>query len=197
MKEGCVCFNEIELIQKWWLSLEDKQMLESKDVSKDKKASITRHTRGGGGVFCGIAAQGDKPCGIFVYFVVDRIEACFLSLVFLCVFFLVLQLRTSGYILLRNYFHGLSNTGQIQIILFDPHFITPVTCFSEPFSDMFAPVQICPKHGSDFMVYKCRYCCSVAVFFCFGTTHFCNQCHNDFQHVIKIPKTSLPHCPAG
>ncbi|XP_076446720.1 E3 ubiquitin-protein ligase MYCBP2-like isoform X7 [Babylonia areolata] len=57
--------------------------------------------------------------------------------------------------------------------------------------------QMCPKHGSDFLEYKCRYCCSVAVFFCFGTTHFCNQCHDDFQRVTNIPKTSLPHCPAG
>ena len=29
--------------------------------------------------------------------------------------------------------------------------------------------QICPKHGTDFLEYKCRYCCSVAVWFCFGT----------------------------
>ena len=34
--------------------------------------------------------------------------------------------------------------------------------------------QMCPKHGTDYLEYKCRYCCSVAVFFCFGTTHFCN-----------------------
>jgi hypothetical protein len=40
---------------------------------------------------------------------------------------------------------------------------------------------MCPKHGTDYLEYKCRYCCSVAVFFCFGTTHFCNACHDDFQ----------------
>ncbi|KAK7473506.1 hypothetical protein BaRGS_00035259, partial [Batillaria attramentaria] len=57
--------------------------------------------------------------------------------------------------------------------------------------------QMCPKHGSDFLEYKCRYCCSVAVFFCFGTTHFCNACHDDFQRVTNIPKTNLPRCPAG
>lgn len=34
--------------------------------------------------------------------------------------------------------------------------------------------QICPKHGTDYLEYKCRYCCSVAIFFCFGTTHFCD-----------------------
>ena len=57
--------------------------------------------------------------------------------------------------------------------------------------------QMCPKHGADFLEYKCRYCCSVAVFFCFGTTHFCNACHEDFQRVTALPKTDLPHCPAG
>ncbi|CAB1347399.1 unnamed protein product, partial [Coregonus sp. 'balchen'] len=49
----------------------------------------------------------------------------------------------------------------------------------------------------DFLEYKCRYCCSVAVFFCFGTTHFCNACHDDFQRMTSVPKEELPHCPAG
>ncbi|XP_043928839.1 E3 ubiquitin-protein ligase MYCBP2 [Protopterus annectens] len=57
--------------------------------------------------------------------------------------------------------------------------------------------QMCPKHGTDFLEYKCRYCCSVAVFFCFGTTHFCNACHDDFQRITSIPKDELPRCPAG
>lgn len=57
--------------------------------------------------------------------------------------------------------------------------------------------QMCPKHGTDFLEYKCRYCCSVAVFFCFGTTHFCNPCHDDFQRVTNIPKNDLPKCPVG
>ena len=33
--------------------------------------------------------------------------------------------------------------------------------------------QECPEHKRDYIEYKCRYCCSVATFFCFGTTHFC------------------------
>ncbi|XP_043286736.1 E3 ubiquitin-protein ligase MYCBP2 isoform X2 [Venturia canescens] len=60
-----------------------------------------------------------------------------------------------------------------------------------------ARAQMCPKHGADFLEYKCRYCCSTAVFFCFGTTHFCNPCHDDFQRVTTIPKSELPSCPAG
>ncbi|GAB0089301.1 hypothetical protein DMENIID0001_038200 [Sergentomyia squamirostris] len=60
-----------------------------------------------------------------------------------------------------------------------------------------ARAQMCPKHGTDFLEYKCRYCCSVAVFFCFGTTHFCDTCHDDFQRLTNIPKNKLPRCPAG
>jgi len=57
--------------------------------------------------------------------------------------------------------------------------------------------QICTKHGTDFLEYKCRYCCSVAVYFCFGTTHFCRTCHDDFQRIVGVPKHTLPSCPAG
>lgn len=57
--------------------------------------------------------------------------------------------------------------------------------------------QMCPRHGADYLEYKCRYCCSVAVFFCFGTTHFCNACHEDFRPVTEMPKHALPKCPAG
>jgi E3 ubiquitin-protein ligase MYCBP2 len=57
--------------------------------------------------------------------------------------------------------------------------------------------QMCPKHGTDYLEYKCRYCCSVAVFFCFGTTHFCNACHADFQRITNTPKEDLPRCPVG
>lgn len=57
--------------------------------------------------------------------------------------------------------------------------------------------QMCVRHGADFLEYKCRYCCSVAVFFCFGTTHFCAACHDDFQRVTSLARSELPRCPAG
>ncbi len=60
-----------------------------------------------------------------------------------------------------------------------------------------ASLQVCPKHGTDFLEYKCRYCCSVAVYFCFGTTHFCNPCHDDFQRLTGMAKAELPQCPVG
>ncbi|XP_065845558.1 E3 ubiquitin-protein ligase MYCBP2-like isoform X3 [Oscarella lobularis] len=60
-----------------------------------------------------------------------------------------------------------------------------------------ASAQVCPKHGTDYLEYKCRYCCTVAVFFCFGTTHFCSPCHDDFQRLTSIDKGDLPQCPVG
>ena len=56
-------------------------------------------------------------------------------------------------------------------------------------------IQACQHHGAEFVEYKCRYCCSLAVFFCFGTTHFCNRCHDDagrLRHTTRLAK-----CPAG
>jgi hypothetical protein len=38
---------------------------------------------------------------------------------------------------------------------------------------------VCPTHGTEFVEFKCRFCCAprVATFFCGGTTHFCSECH--------------------
>lgn len=35
----------------------------------------------------------------------------------------------------------------------------------------------CTKHGDQYIEFKCRFCCEVATFFCFGHTHFCESCH--------------------
>lgn len=34
----------------------------------------------------------------------------------------------------------------------------------------------CSLHHLDYTKFKCRYCCKKAVWFCFGTTHFCSGC---------------------
>lgn len=57
--------------------------------------------------------------------------------------------------------------------------------------------QICPKHGTDYLEWKCRYCCSVAVFFCFGSHHFCKPCHDAHRRCMDCPVGDLPQCPAG
>lgn len=56
----------------------------------------------------------------------------------------------------------------------------------------------CPKHGREYTTWKCRFCCSEALFFCFGTTHFCEECHNDPGGMQETASAGrLPHCPAG
>ena len=47
------------------------------------------------------------------------------------------------------------------------------------------------------MGYKCRYCCSVAVYYCFGTTHFCTKCHERGDEMVRMDKSILPKCPSG
>ena len=39
------------------------------------------------------------------------------------------------------------------------------------------PQNTCPKHGTEAIEWKCKFCCSVASWFCWGTTHFCDDCH--------------------
>ena len=36
----------------------------------------------------------------------------------------------------------------------------------------------CARHGEQYIEFKCRFCCSIATFFCFGHTHFCEKCHH-------------------
>ena len=82
--------------------------------------------------------------------------------------------------------------------------------------------QRCPRHGVEFLEFKCCYCCSIAVFFCggirtvnkfiisiqlimffnylffsTGKTHFCNRCHNDAGRLWGGSRSGLPSCSGG
>jgi len=57
-----------------------------------------------------------------------------------------------------------------------------------------AGVTKCKIHGTDYIDYKCRYCCELACWFCFGTTHFCDKCHGKAYELPKLPKDKLPKC---
>ncbi|ETO26415.1 hypothetical protein RFI_10722, partial [Reticulomyxa filosa] len=64
----------------------------------------------------------------------------------------------------------------------------------------------CSVHGRDYMIYKCRFCCSVASYFCWGTTHFCPDCHKlsalfgdyrrqeNHDYMTTKTKENLPQC---
>ena len=61
-----------------------------------------------------------------------------------------------------------------------------------------AGVKNCPKHGIDFIEFKCKFCCNISSWFCWGTTHFCETCHtkqNNGDYVSRKQKSELPKCP--
>lgn len=57
-----------------------------------------------------------------------------------------------------------------------------------------AAAKSCPKHGKDYIMFKCRYCCNPASWYCWSSSHFCNQCHEKAATIARKDKKSLPKC---
>eukprot|EP00210_Caulerpa_lentillifera_P003297 g3148.t1 len=64
--------------------------------------------------------------------------------------------------------------------------------------------QECRIHGKTYIEWKCKYCCEVASWFCWGTTHMCNACHSatNRRHQRKQCRGAdcplkIPHPPPG
>ena len=66
------------------------------------------------------------------------------------------------------------------------------------------PRSRCDKHGSEYMQWKCRFCCSIAAFKCWGSHSFCQSCHSiqvAGEHLSKKKPSAFPicsgkeHCP--
>jgi len=56
-------------------------------------------------------------------------------------------------------------------------------------------LRTCPTHGTEDIEWKCRYCCSIARWYCFGTTHFCDPCHTNWQPLqLKEKAGTLEQC---
>eukprot|EP00927_Polykrikos_kofoidii_P044251 TRINITY_DN38268_c0_g1_i1.p1 TRINITY_DN38268_c0_g1~~TRINITY_DN38268_c0_g1_i1.p1 ORF type:complete len:625 (-),score=86.04 TRINITY_DN38268_c0_g1_i1:55-1929(-) len=57
--------------------------------------------------------------------------------------------------------------------------------------------KVCPAgHDASFVEWKCRFCCSLAVWFCWGTTHMCDRCHFDIYRTTR-PCLGASQCPLG
>ena len=59
----------------------------------------------------------------------------------------------------------------------------------------------CATHGADYIQWKCKFCCSPAIWFCAGHTHFCDPCHRIPGQRWEQEKTkdasALPACPGA
>ena len=57
----------------------------------------------------------------------------------------------------------------------------------------------CDKHGKEQIDWKCMYCCSTALFCCFGTHYMCNPCHDEYNRTLNPPLKDCNgiDCPLG
>ena len=55
-------------------------------------------------------------------------------------------------------------------------------------------VQQCELHGTEYIAYKCKFCCNLATFYCWGSTRFCSACHARASTIARLPKEKLPAC---
>ena len=55
----------------------------------------------------------------------------------------------------------------------------------------------CPKHGSEHMLWKCNYCCSVAKYHCHGNTYYCERCHSRYPGRVITYDCFGVNCPLG
>jgi len=58
-------------------------------------------------------------------------------------------------------------------------------------------VLACHIHGNEFVQHKCKFCCSVAKWYCWGNTHFCDNCHKNANVIARTPQSSLSPCVGG
>eukprot|EP00485_Elphidium_margaritaceum_P006820 CAMPEP_0202698210 /NCGR_PEP_ID=MMETSP1385-20130828/11478_1 /ASSEMBLY_ACC=CAM_ASM_000861 /TAXON_ID=933848 /ORGANISM="Elphidium margaritaceum" /LENGTH=810 /DNA_ID=CAMNT_0049354861 /DNA_START=95 /DNA_END=2527 /DNA_ORIENTATION=+ len=56
----------------------------------------------------------------------------------------------------------------------------------------------CARHGKKYITYKCKFCCQVSSWYCWGSTHFCDSCHKRQEqgdYLNRKPLSELPQCP--
>lgn len=73
----------------------------------------------------------------------------------------------------KPYFAGGYQCQEAAAADFDPSDLICPSC--QPKTDN---VKNCRVHGTDWIAFKCRFCCQIANWFCWGQTHFCDNCHN-------------------
>lgn len=95
----------------------------------------------------------------------------------------------------KPYYGGEKACGVARGDEFDPSELICGAC--APFS----AEQSCDKHGTESIEWKCRYCCSIAVWFCHGTTHYCDPCHSGGSASSKpcpsVAGREVDECPLG
>jgi len=95
----------------------------------------------------------------------------------------------------KPYFGGMrqcEEAGQQDEEKFNPDDLVCGSCVSGK------NVLSCKIHQKDYIEFKCKFFCSVATWFCWGNTHFCDGCHKKQEkgdYLNRKPRSALPKCP--
>lgn len=93
------------------------------------------------------------------------------------------------------YFGGMKDCNQAQDnVDYKPEELVCAKCAAKVVG---AGIADCPKHGTDYIEFKCKFCCTIAQWFCFGTTHFCEPCHAAYiqgNRMTDKARHELPLC---
>jgi len=76
------------------------------------------------------------------------------------------------------YFTGAAACGENADPAFKPEDLLCTNC------QQVDSMEACKKHGTQWLSYKCRFCCKVSIWFCFGAVHFCEPCHNNNGELV-------------
>eukprot|EP00455_Lapot_gusevi_P048814 TRINITY_DN6810_c0_g1_i4.p1 TRINITY_DN6810_c0_g1~~TRINITY_DN6810_c0_g1_i4.p1 ORF type:complete len:216 (+),score=47.06 TRINITY_DN6810_c0_g1_i4:33-650(+) len=62
--------------------------------------------------------------------------------------------------------------------------------------------ETCATHGTEWLSFKCRFCCQLAVWHCWDLVHFCEPCHNNWTNLVAYRGDNVkklwefPQCPS-
>jgi len=97
----------------------------------------------------------------------------------------------------RPYFGGMrkcEEAGQQGEEKFDPKELVCGSCTAG------SNVESCKLHKKDYVEYKCKFCCGIATWYCWGNTHFCEACHKKQEkgdYLNRKPKSAFTKCMGG
>ena len=73
-----------------------------------------------------------------------------------------------------------------------------LTCKDCLLKEIGAGQTTCEKHGNVQIDWKCMYCCSTALFCCFGTHYMCEPCHSSYNWgIMPLKDCHGVNCPLG
>jgi len=90
------------------------------------------------------------------------------------------------YICKLPYFGG-GNRCQDASAGFDPAELVCPSCQSSMKPGAAAAKAECNVHGTEWLGHKCRFCCNLSTWSCWGNTHFCDVCHKSgvWQELVE------------